>query len=91
MSKEKSQPQQRLNKDRPMDLLSMSLNGIVLVKLKGGRQLRGKLKNYDAHLNLTLEEAEEIFDEDPNKTLGTIILRGDNVIIISPPPSVADS
>lgn len=90
MSKEKP-TQQRLNKDRPMDLLSMSLNGIVLVKLKGGRQLRGKLKNYDAHLNLTLEEAEEIEEEGPNNNLGTIILRGDNVIIISPPPSVADS
>lgn len=78
----------RLNKERPMDLLSMSLNNIVLVKLKGGRQLRGKLKNYDAHLNLTLDEAEEIIDDGDNKSLGTIILRGDNVIIISPPPLV---
>ncbi|NHK31405.1 MAG: RNA-binding protein [Asgard group archaeon] len=83
MSKER-----RLNKDRPMDLLSMSLNNIVLVKLKGGRQLRGKLKNYDAHLNLTLDEAEEIIDEGENTSLGTIILRGDNVIIISPPPKI---
>ena len=78
----------RLNKDRPMDILSMSLNDYVLVKLKGGRQLRGKLKNYDAHLNLTLEEAEELVEEGENLSLGTIILRGDNVIIISPPPSV---
>jgi small nuclear ribonucleoprotein len=83
MSKER-----RLNKDRPMDLLSMSLNNIVLVKLKGGRQLRGKLKNYDAHLNLTLDDAEEIIDEGENTILGTIILRGDNVIIISPPPTI---
>lgn len=83
-----SKQEKRLNKDRPMDLLSMSLNGIVLVKLKGGRQLRGKLKNYDAHLNLTLDEAEEIIDDGENKNLGTIILRGDNVIIISPPPSI---
>jgi len=83
-----SKQEKRLNKDRPMDLLSMSLNGIVLVKLKGGRQLRGKLKNYDAHLNLTLDEAEEIIDDGENNNLGTIILRGDNVIIISPPPSI---
>lgn len=80
--------ERRLNKDRPMDLLSMSLNDYVLVKLKGGRQLRGKLINYDAHLNLTLEEAEELIEEGKNNVLGTIILRGDNVIIISPPPSV---
>ena len=83
MSKEK-----KLNKDRPMDLLSMSLDGIVLIKLKGGRQLRGRLRNYDAHLNLTLDDAEEIMEEGENASLGTIILRGDNVIIISPPPTV---
>lgn len=84
-----SKQEKRLNKDRPMDLLSMSLNAIVLVKLKGGRQLRGKLINYDAHLNLTLDDAEEIFDDGDNNSLGTIILRGDNVIIISPPPKIA--
>ena len=84
-----SKQEKRLNKDRPMDLLSMSLNGIVLVKLKGGRQLRGKLINYDAHLNLTLDDAEEIIDDGENNNLGTIILLGDNEIIISPPPSVA--
>ncbi|RLI72579.1 RNA-binding protein [Candidatus Heimdallarchaeota archaeon] len=76
-----------MNKDRPMDLLTLSLNKIVLVKLKGGRQLRGKLINYDAHLNLTLDDAEEILEEE-NNSLGTIILRGDNVIIISPPPTI---
>lgn len=81
------QQEKRLNKDRPMDLLSLSLNKIVLMKLKGGRQLRGKLRNYDAHLNLTLDDAEEI-KEEGNVSLGTIILRGDNVIIISPPPGV---
>ena len=79
-----------MNKDRPMDLLSMSRNGIVLVKLKGGRQLRGKLVNFDAHLNLTLEDAEEIIEEEENNILGTIILRGDNVIMLSPPPGVGE-
>ncbi|MCF2142369.1 MAG: LSM domain-containing protein [Candidatus Heimdallarchaeota archaeon] len=82
-----SKQEKRLNKDRPMDLLTLSLNKIVLVKLKGGRQLRGKLINYDAHLNLTLDDAEEILEEE-NNSLGTIILRGDNVIIISPPPTI---
>ena len=80
-----------MNKDRPMDLLSMSLNGMILVKLKGGRQLRGKLKNFDPHLNLTLEDAEEIIEDGDNNLLGTIILRGDNVISISPPPNVGEA
>jgi small nuclear ribonucleoprotein len=80
--------EKQLSKDRPMDLLSMSRNGTVLVKLKGKRQIRGTLRNYDAHLNLTLEDAEEIQENGTNNILGTIVLRGDNVIIISPPPSI---
>ena len=39
--------------------------------------------SFDQHLNLVLDEAEEIKD---NKTrrLGMIIVRGDNVVFISP-------
>jgi small nuclear ribonucleoprotein (snRNP)-like protein len=36
-------------------------------------------------MNLVLEEAEE-FRADDIKALGKIIVRGDNVILISPPP-----
>lgn len=65
------------------ELLSKSLGSTVLVRLKGGRELRGVLFSYDQHLNLVLEDAEEIRD---NKTrqLGTVILRGDNVVLVSP-------
>ena len=60
-----------------------SLGSIVLVKLKGGREVRGRLKSFDQHLNIVLEEAEELRGENTRK-LGTIIVRGDNVILISP-------
>ena len=42
------------------EVLAQALDSIVLVKLKGGREIRGKLKSFDQHLNLVLEEAEEI-------------------------------
>lgn len=71
--------------DKPIELLQRSLNAIVLIKLKGGREIRGKLRSYDQHMNLVLEEAEE-FRADEIKALGKIIVRGDNVILISPPP-----
>jgi len=58
----------------------------VLVKLKGGRELRGKLRGFDMHMNLILDEAEEILEENNTRKLGTVIVRGDNVVIISPPP-----
>jgi small nuclear ribonucleoprotein len=71
--------------EKPIELLQRSLNSIVLIKLKGGREIRGKLRSFDQHMNLVLEEAEE-FRIDDIKSLGKVIVRGDNVILISPPP-----
>jgi len=67
-------------------ILEESLGKIVLVRLRGGRKLRGKLKGFDQHLNLLLEETEDITNAEKGRKIGIIILRGDNVIIISPPP-----
>jgi small nuclear ribonucleoprotein len=67
-------------------ILEDSLEKIVLVRLRGGKKLRGKLKGFDQHLNLVLDETEETSDLENVKKLGAIIVRGDNVIIISPPP-----
>ncbi len=67
-------------------ILEESLNKIVLVRLKGGKSLRGRLKGYDQHLNLVLEETEDTTNSENIRKLGVIIVRGDNVILISPPP-----
>jgi len=67
-------------------ILEESLGKTVLVRLKGGKSLRGKLKGFDQHLNLVLEETEDTTDAEKVRKLGSIIVRGDNVIIISPPP-----
>ncbi|MFP3190272.1 MAG: LSm family protein [Thermoproteota archaeon] len=56
----------------------------VLIKLKGGREIKGILKSYDIHMNLILQEAEEIQKDGNTRKLGTLIIRGDNVIMISP-------
>jgi len=67
-------------------ILEESLGRIVLVRLRGGKSLRGKLKGFDQHLNLVLEETEDMTDKTNLRKLGAIIVRGDNVVIISPPP-----
>ena len=67
-------------------ILEESLGKKVLIKLRGNRRLRGALEGFDQHLNLVLEDAEDISDMDNVLKLGLIIVRGDNVIIISPPP-----
>lgn len=67
-------------------ILQESLGKTVLVRLKGGKSLRGKLKGFDQHLNLVLDETEDTTDPENIKKLGILIVRGDNVVIISPPP-----
>ena len=67
-------------------ILEESVGKVVLIRLKGGRSLRGKLNGFDMHMNIVLEETEDITDTNNIQQLGTIIVRGDNVIIISPPP-----
>ena len=67
-------------------ILEESLEKIVLVRLRGGKKLRGKLKGFDQHLNLVLGETDDTTDVENVKKLGNIIIRGDNVVIISPPP-----
>jgi small nuclear ribonucleoprotein len=71
--------------DTTTKIFEQSLNQIVLVELRGGRGVRGKLFSFDQHMNLVLEDAEEI-SGNQGKKLGTIIVRGDNVVLISPPP-----
>lgn len=72
------------SEETPLKILESSLSKVVLVRLKGGRSLRGKLEGYDQHMNLVLAEAEDISDLNNIHALGSIIVRGDNVVIISP-------
>ena len=67
-------------------ILEQNLDKIVLVRLRGGKSLRGKLKGFDQHLNLVLEETDDTSDIENTKKIGLIIVRGDNVVLISPPP-----
>ena len=68
-------------------ILDESINKTVLIKLKGLKTIRGNLLGFDQHMNLLLDQTEEIPSEGDSKELGTIVVRGDNVIMISPPPS----
>jgi small nuclear ribonucleoprotein len=72
--------------DMAVKLLDESINKIVLIKLKGGKVLRGMLNGFDQHMNLLLENSEEVFEDGRIDSLGTLVVRGDNVIMISPSP-----
>jgi len=72
--------------DMAVKVLDESINQVVLVKLKGNKTIRGNLLGFDQHMNLLLESSEEIPAEGDSNSLGTIVVRGDNVVMISPPP-----
>ena len=73
--------------DMAVKVLDESINKVVLIKLKGGKTIRGSLLGFDQHMNLLLDQSEEITTSDDSTSLGTIIVRGDNVVMISPPPA----
>jgi len=73
--------------DMAVKILDESINKTVLIKLKGSKTIRGNLLGFDQHMNLLLDQTEEIPSEGDSKELGTIVVRGDNVIMISPPPT----
>ena len=67
-------------------VLDESINKMVLIKLKGSKTIRGNLLGFDQHMNLLLDQSEEVPSEGDSQSLGSIVVRGDNVIMISPPP-----
>ncbi len=73
-----------MTSQRPLDVLNKALETTIIIRLKGGRELRGRLKGYDMHMNLVLENTDELEGGNASKSYGTIIIRGDNVIFISP-------
>lgn len=46
--------------EEPLDLIRLSLNERVYVKMRGDRELRGRLHAFDQHLNMILAEVEEV-------------------------------
>ncbi|KAJ1729913.1 U4/U6-U5 snRNP complex subunit lsm3 [Coemansia biformis] len=91
-----------LTVEEPLDLVRLSLDERIYVKLRGDRELRGRLHAYDQHLNMVLGEVEEtitmvdVNDEvqtqslrSVNRTVPMLFVRGDGVILVSPPSRAA--
>lgn len=69
---------------KPLNVLNQAINKQVMVELKGGREYRGVLDGYDPHMNLVIKNAEELIKNEVVRKLPITIVRGDNVIFISP-------
>jgi small nuclear ribonucleoprotein len=75
-------------------LLQESIGKYVLVKLKGRRAVKGKIKGFDKQMNVVITEATEIIEQPSNNSqseksqdketqVGDALIRGDNVITIA--------
>ena len=78
-------------------LLQESVGKIALVKLKGRRSVKGKIKGFDKQMNIVITEATEVIEQQSNNNdnsekgkeqeketqVGDALIRGDNVITIA--------
>ncbi|CAD5313339.1 unnamed protein product [Arabidopsis thaliana] len=82
----------------PLDLSRLSIEERIYVKLRSDRELRGKLHAFDQHLNMILGDVEEVIttieiDDETyeeivrttKRTVPFLFVRGDGVILVSPP------
>jgi small nuclear ribonucleoprotein len=67
----------------PLSALDKALNRKVQLLLKDRRVLDGTLQGYDEHMNLVLDDTEETTADGARRKLGTIVVRGSNVVSIN--------
>jgi len=70
--------------DEISTLMNDNKNKIILLRLRNNKTVKGNLQDFDIHMNLTLKDAEDVSDDKITK-LGTILLRGDNILAVSLP------
>lgn len=69
--------------------LQTCIGKIVIVKLRGGKSVRGKLLDFDQYMNLVIQDAVELLNNNDHGStmgdsrLGTILLRADNILVIA--------
>ncbi|KAH9898982.1 LSM-domain-containing protein [Xylariomycetidae sp. FL2044] len=79
----------------PLDLVRLLLDEVVFVKLRGDRELQGRLHAYDSHMNLVLGDVVETIyvaeDEEEDEEIKTttkksemLFVRGDSVVLVAP-------
>ena len=56
---------------------------VILLKLRDGKAIRGKLEDVDKYMNITLSGAEETSAGNKTQPLGVLLVRGDSIIIVS--------
>ncbi len=57
----------------------------IIVEIKDdGRKFQGRLIAVDEYLNLHIDEATEISEGSKERNLGSVVIRGNNILSIAP-------
>ncbi len=68
---------------RPLDALNKARDKRIIVELKNSKQYIGKLKSFDIHINIVLEDVEERVNGEMTRKLNTVFIRGDMITVVS--------
>ncbi|MCZ7401946.1 MAG: LSM domain-containing protein [Candidatus Methanoperedens sp.] len=69
----------------PTKKVQTLIGSTIQVEMKGDKHtLQGKLESADEYLNLHLMDTYEVVDGVKSRSLGSVILRGNNIIMLSP-------
>ncbi len=77
-------PGSNIVENQPIKILQKATSNLVLIKLKDGKEYRGRLKEIDVYMNLVLEGAEELMEGNPTAKFGEVLIRGNNILYIKP-------
>ncbi len=69
----------------PTKKVQTLIGSVVQVEMKGDKHiLEGKLESADEYLNLHLIDTYEVADGVKSRSLGSVVLRGNNIIMLWP-------
>lgn len=69
----------------PIKKVYSLVDGTISIEMKDdGRLFQGRLVAVDEYLNLHLEESIELLEDNKERDLGTLVIRGNNILSIAP-------
>ncbi len=67
---------------RPLEALVASEQKTVMVHMRSGAEVRGKLVTCDEYMNLSLDDAEMLVEGKEPLKIGSTHVKGDNLIFV---------
>ncbi|KAG4084685.1 like-Sm ribonucleoprotein [Neocallimastix lanati (nom. inval.)] len=62
--------------------LKKYLDKRIFIQLNGNRKITGVLRGFDPFMNLVVDETMEIVSATEKNSIGTVVLRGNSVILV---------